>query len=131
MQDHFTQLAKGAVEKVQEHLPDKLRNKITEKLCELKKMTHELPKLTEALGALSDPEKPKSDNGMVGESKSLVLNDQYFGEESNQSVIPDTRSGNIDIEPTNLSGLEKRGPISPISGRSFNSKTTSLRKLEG
>lgn len=45
--------------------------------------------------------------------------------------MPDTRSGKIDIEPSMLDGLEKRGPISPISGRSFNSKTTSLRKLEG
>jgi hypothetical protein len=56
-------------------LPEKLRNKLTEKLCELKKVTHELPKLTAALGSLSDPEKPKSDNGMVGESNGLVLND--------------------------------------------------------
>ena len=94
-------------------------------------MTHELPRLTEAFGALSDVEKPKSDNGMVGESKNLVLSDQYFGEETNQSVIPDTRPGNINIEPANLVGLGKRGPISPISGHSFNSKTTSFRKLEG
>lgn len=58
VQDQFTQLAKSTVDKVNEHLPELMRNKLTEKLQDLQKMTNELPKLAEALGALSENESP-------------------------------------------------------------------------